>query len=145
MSHLESLYANETPYEPEDIEDIQALGEALENSNYIEEPSINTNLIVKPHVKPTCSIFERTQMITKRALQLETGAPSLLNEVEGMSPIEIAEEEFRQRVIPVVVTRTYPGGYKKTYTINDFSFIHEEPRGRIRRERGLNSFKYPNE
>lgn len=50
--------------------------------------------------------FERARIIGARALQISMGAPILLEVPAGMvDPIEIADTEFRRRVIPITVKR----------------------------------------
>ncbi len=50
--------------------------------------------------------FERARIIGARALQLAYGAPPLVKVPEGMSdPLKLAELEFEEEVIPIVVVR----------------------------------------
>lgn len=54
--------------------------------------------------------FEKTYLIGVRATQLSDGAPPLIN-CEGMiNAMDIAEEEFNQRIIPLKLQRTMPNG-----------------------------------
>jgi DNA-directed RNA polymerase subunit K/omega len=52
--------------------------------------------------------FEVARIIGARALQLALGAPPLLKNVEGKSPVEIAKLEFEKKVIPITVKRRMP-------------------------------------
>ena len=50
--------------------------------------------------------FERARIIGARALQISMGAPILLEVPTGVvDPIEIAEIEFTEGVIPITVKR----------------------------------------
>ncbi|MDD1677864.1 MAG: DNA-directed RNA polymerase subunit K [Methanomicrobiales archaeon] len=48
--------------------------------------------------------YERARIIGARALQISMGAP-LLVKTEKIDPLEIAIEEFDQKVIPITVKR----------------------------------------
>jgi DNA-directed RNA polymerase subunit K len=50
--------------------------------------------------------FEKARIIGARALQLAYGAPPLIKVPEGMvNPLDLAELEFQEDVIPIVVVR----------------------------------------
>lgn len=50
--------------------------------------------------------FEKARIIGARALQLAYGAPPLIKVPEGINePLELAEKEFEEGVIPIVVVR----------------------------------------
>jgi len=50
--------------------------------------------------------FEKARIIGARALQLAFGAPPLINVPKGVyDPLELAELEFNEGVIPIVVIR----------------------------------------
>ena len=54
--------------------------------------------------------FERTRLISARALQLSLGAPPLVKTASGFTPYSIAKEEFEKRILPLTVLRRYPNG-----------------------------------
>jgi DNA-directed RNA polymerase subunit K/omega len=54
---------------------------------------------------PRITKFEKALLIGKRAIQLEKGANPNINVTPGQSVIEIAEEELRQRKIPLYIKR----------------------------------------
>jgi DNA-directed RNA polymerase subunit K/omega len=57
--------------------------------------------------------FECARLVGARALQVSLGAPILIKLDEakkGFSPIEIAKEEFKQKIIPITIKRTLPTG-----------------------------------
>ena len=48
--------------------------------------------------------FERTRIISARALQLSMGAPVLIKTSKS-SPRDIAKEEFEKNVLPITIKR----------------------------------------
>ena len=52
------------------------------------------------------TIYERTLLIGKRATQIAYGANPLIEVHPGMTEIAIAEEELKQRKIPLIIKRT---------------------------------------
>jgi len=58
--------------------------------------------------------FERTRVISTRALQLSLGAPALTKPGKGnVTPYELAKKEFDAGTLPFVVLRKYPSGEVK--------------------------------
>lgn len=52
--------------------------------------------------------FERATIIGARALQLAYGAPPLIKVPEGVvEPLVLAEKEFEEEVIPIIVVRDH--------------------------------------
>ncbi len=50
--------------------------------------------------------FEKARIIGARALQLAYGAPPLIKVPEGVTdPLALAEHEFKEEVIPIVVIK----------------------------------------
>lgn len=61
--------------------------------------------------------FEKVRLIGQRAHQISCGAPPLVD-IQGLSDaLSIAEKEFKQKKIPMKITRTYPNGTKEEITI----------------------------
>ena len=54
--------------------------------------------------------YERARVIGARALQLALGAPPLIRVDSTNDPIEIAEEELKAGVLPIVIRRRLPDG-----------------------------------
>ena len=54
---------------------------------------------------PKITKYERALLIGKRAKQIEDGANPNIKVMPGQSSIEIAEEELRQRKIPLIIKR----------------------------------------
>jgi DNA-directed RNA polymerase subunit K len=51
--------------------------------------------------------FERTRIISARALQISMGAPILIN-TDEQDPKSIARLEFEKDVLPITIKRTMP-------------------------------------
>ena len=56
--------------------------------------------------------FERTRVISARALQLALGAPPLVTASAESKPYDLAKEELSKGVLPLSVLRTFPNGEK---------------------------------
>ncbi|MFH0711397.1 MAG: DNA-directed RNA polymerase subunit K [Candidatus Aenigmatarchaeota archaeon] len=56
--------------------------------------------------------FEVARLIGARALQIALGAPILIK-AEGLTAsIDLAKAEFKNKIIPITIKRTMPGGEK---------------------------------
>lgn len=51
--------------------------------------------------------FEKARVLGARALQISMGAPPLI-ESKATTPLEIAEEELREGVLPMTIRRRLP-------------------------------------
>jgi len=70
---------------------------------------------------PTLTRFERARIMGARALQLSLGAPVFIKiPKKATSSLEIAMEELKQRVIPIVIKRTLPNGDYQHLPIDKF-------------------------
>ena len=70
---------------------------------------------------PTLTRFERARIMGARALQLSLGAPAFIEiPKNATSSLEIAMEELKQRVIPIVIKRTLPNGDYQHISIDQF-------------------------
>ncbi len=55
------------------------------------------------------SRYERARIVGARALQISHGAPTLLDfKMGSLSPIDMAKEELRARVLPIGIMRKLP-------------------------------------
>lgn len=68
--------------------------------------------------RPVITIYERTLLIGKRATQIANGAIPNIEVKPGMSIIQIAEEELKQRKIPMIIKRTI-GDYVEYWKLQD--------------------------
>ena len=70
---------------------------------------------------PTLTRFERARIMGARALQLSLGAPVFIEiPKNATSSLEIAMEELKQRVIPIVIKRTLPNGDYQNIPLDKF-------------------------
>ena len=70
---------------------------------------------------PTLTRFERARIMGARALQLSLGAPVFIEiPKNATTSLEIAMEELKQRVIPIVIKRTLPNGAYQNISIDQF-------------------------
>ena len=70
---------------------------------------------------PTLTRFEKARIMGARALQLSLGAPIFIEiPKDATTSLEIAMEELKQRVIPIVIKRTLPNGDYQNIPIDQF-------------------------
>lgn len=62
--------------------------------------------------------FERTRLISARALQLSLGAPALHKIKNAVSMIDVARTEFENKLLPLSVLRKYPDGRVEKIELN---------------------------
>ena len=73
-------------------------------------------------VPPTLTMFEKARIMGARALQLSLGAPIFIEiPKNATTSLEIAMEELKQRVIPIVIKRTLPNGDYQNIPIDQFA------------------------
>jgi len=71
---------------------------------------------------PTLTRFERARIMGARALQLSLGAPVFIEiPKNATTSLEIAMEELKQRIIPIVIKRTLPNGDYQNIPIDQFA------------------------
>ena len=71
---------------------------------------------------PTLTRFEKARIMGARALQLSLGAPIFIEiPKNATTSLEIAMEELKQRVIPIVIKRTLPNGDYQNIPIDQFA------------------------
>jgi DNA-directed RNA polymerase I, II, and III subunit RPABC2 len=70
---------------------------------------------------PTLTRFEQARIMGARALQLSLGAPVFIEiPKNATTSLEIAMEELKQRVIPIIIKRTLPNGDYQNLSIDQF-------------------------
>ena len=84
----------------------------------IEITSKDDQTLIGP---PTLTRFEKARIMGARALQLSLGAPVFIEiPKNATSSLEIAMEELKQSVIPIVIRRTLPNGDYQHLPIDQF-------------------------
>jgi len=85
----------------------------------VEITSKNGLVVTGP---PTLTRFEKARIMGARALQLSLGAPIFIEiPKNATTSLEIAMEELKQRVIPIVIKRTLPNGDYQNIPIDQFA------------------------
>ena len=70
---------------------------------------------------PTLTRFEKARIMGARALQLSLGAPVFIEiPKNATTSLEIAMEELKLRVIPIVIKRTLPNGDYQNISLAKF-------------------------
>ena len=70
---------------------------------------------------PILTRFEKARIMGARALQLSLGAPVFIEiPKNATTSLEIAMEELKQRVIPIVIKRTLPNGDYQNIPLDSF-------------------------
>ena len=84
----------------------------------IEITGKGNQIIIGP---PLLTRFEKARIMGARALQLSLGAPVFIEiPKNATTSLEIAMEELKQRVIPIVIKRTLPNGDYQHIPIDQF-------------------------
>ena len=84
----------------------------------VEITSKDNQIVIGP---PMLTRFEKARIMGARALQLSLGAPVFIEiPKNATSSLEIAMEELKQRVIPIVIKRTLPNGDYQHIAIDQF-------------------------
>jgi len=84
----------------------------------VEITSKDGQIVIGP---PLLTRFEKARIMGARALHLSLGAPVFIEiPKNATSSLEIAMEELKQRVIPIVIKRTLPNGDYQHLPIDQF-------------------------
>ena len=75
---------------------------------------------------PFLTKFEKTRALCIRAQQLANGSPSTLTHIPShlRSVEDIAEEEFKQSKLPIIIRRIHPSGMYEDWPIDELSYIN---------------------
>jgi len=80
--------------------------------------SKDNQIVIGP---PMLTRFEKARIMGARALQLSLGAPVFIEiPKNAATSLEIAMEELKQRVIPIVIKRTLPNGDYQNLPLDKF-------------------------
>ena len=84
----------------------------------VEITSKDGQIVIGP---PMLTRFEKARIMGARALQLSLGAPVFIEiPKNATTSLEIAMEELKQRVIPIVIKRTLPNGDYQNLPLDKF-------------------------
>jgi len=80
--------------------------------------SKDSQIVIGP---PMLTRFEKARIMGARALQLSLGAPVFIEiPKNAATSLEIAMEELKQKVIPIVIKRTLPNGDYQNLPLDKF-------------------------
>ena len=84
----------------------------------VEVTDNNNQIVIGP---PMLTRFEKARIMGARALQLSLGAPVFIEiPKNATTSLEIAMEELKQRIIPIVIKRTLPNGDYQNISLDKF-------------------------
>ena len=84
----------------------------------VEITSKDNQIVIGP---PMLTRFEKARIMGARALQLSLGAPVFIEiPKNATTSLEIAMEELKQRMIPIVIKRTLPNGDYQNIPLDKF-------------------------
>ena len=84
----------------------------------VEITSKDNQILIGP---PMLTRFEKARIMGARALQLSLGAPVFIEiPKNATTSLEIAMEELKQKVIPIVIKRTLPNGDYQNLPLDKF-------------------------
>ena len=84
----------------------------------VEITSKDGQIVIGP---PMLTRFEKARIMGARALQLSLGAPVFIEiPKNATTSLEIAMEELKQKVIPIVIKRTLPNGDYQNLPLDKF-------------------------
>ena len=84
----------------------------------VEITSKDNQIVIGP---PMLTRFEKARIMGARALQLSLGAPVFIEiPKNAKTSLEIAMEELKQKVIPIVIKRTLPNGDYQNLPLDKF-------------------------
>jgi DNA-directed RNA polymerase subunit K/omega len=72
---------------------------------------------------PIITKYEHVRVICDRAKHLSCGAKPMISNVETLNSKQIAEEEFKNRVLPFIIVRTLPNGKKEKWKLSELELI----------------------
>ena len=113
----------------EDEKDLKDNGVKEEECDYeIEEPPVP---IAQPRVQRSqrstrarLTHYEKVKVLSVRATQISLGAKVFVRGVENKSPLEIAELELEQGLIPFVIIRPFPDNTYESWKVSEL--VHNE-------------------
>lgn len=90
------------------------------SSPHVKKPRTSAAIATAELIGPKkLTRFERARIVGARALQISMGAPVLIDVDERtVSPIDIAEMELEQKVLPISIRRALPDGSSQNIPLN---------------------------
>lgn len=109
----------------EEIDEIEELNEELLNdSTPIPHDKKNIFIYGDERIsKPFLTKYEYVRLLGDRTKQLIEGAKPMIKNVSNMNAQDIAREEIKLKVIPLIIIRPMPDGTKEKWLLSEFSNI----------------------
>lgn len=92
-----------------------------------EDEKLIQNIYVpndKRITRPTLTKYERVRVLGERAKQLSLNAKPMIKDVEKLDPKEIAKEELKRGVLPMIIIRPLPTGQKERWKVNELKIVN---------------------
>jgi len=106
--------------EGEEGEDEKEDNADLFEVDYSEEPQ---EKIANRRTRPYLTKYEKARVIGVRALQINQGAPSLIETTET-NPLKIAQLELRENKIPLIIRRYFPNGSYEDWNVTELKYFY---------------------
>jgi DNA-directed RNA polymerase subunit K/omega len=87
----------------------------IKNVYVTEEDRITTRKLTK---------YERVNVISTRAKQIELGAQRMVKHEKGMTPKQIAKLELEMKVCPILIKRKLPSGAIELIDVNTLNIVN---------------------
>lgn len=130
----ENSVTNETPnpkekicvYDKNDIDevasdcDLKDIEKCFDDDNKLYDTFVDNNDRI---TYPIITKYEYVRVICDRAKHLSCGAKPMISNVETLNSKQIAEEEFKNRVLPFIIVRTLPNGKKEKWKLSELEMI----------------------
>lgn len=100
----------------EDIENIIELEKEM-NKTY-KRNDVKSKISI-----PILTKYEKAKIIGLRAIHISKGAKILVDYTGIIDPIEIAEKELKEKVIPLIIRRYLPNGLYEDWKIKEFKNV----------------------
>jgi len=96
-----------------------------DDNNLIENIELKEKMLhikkEKRITKPFLTKYERVRIIGERTKQLSLGAKPMIKDTKNLTSHEIALLELENNVMPFIIERPLPNGFKETWHLNELS------------------------
>jgi DNA-directed RNA polymerase subunit K/omega len=117
-------YKNEEKYEEND--NCYAKEISMDDDDVIEFENINdTEKIIKKNgrmTKPFLEKYEVVKLLAIRSKQLAQGAKAMIKDTHDMSHKEIAKEELKLKVMPLILVRPIPNSEPEKWFLRELDY-----------------------
>lgn len=100
--------------------DLKEIEKCFDDDNKLYDTFVDDNDRI---TYPIITKYEHVRVICDRAKHLSCGAKPMISNVETLNSKQIAEEEFKNRVLPFIIVRTLPNGKKEKWKLSELEMI----------------------